>query len=820
MPDTSDNGSGDGGATYAQQVRTPAVARLALALVVSVLAGVALAGLAFPLVGGAGLVAQAGAQTFLDLPQKLTATALPQRTRILDRNGHLVATLFLQNRVPVRIADVPRSVQSALIAIEDSRFYEHNGLDVKGTLRALARNSSSGSVQQGGSTLTQQYVKNVLLEAAHGRQAGQDAARERSVRRKLQEARYALQLEKTMSKAKILEGYLNIAYFGNGAYGIGTAASHYFSRPVQRLSLAQGALLAGMVQNPTRFDPQVHPRAARARRNTVLSRMHELGRLGDAAYQRALHEPLRLAVTSTRSGCEAPGVRAPFFCDYVRRYLEEGPVRNALGATLAERQDLLLAGGLTIRTTLDPVVQVAAQTAVDARVPPGDPSGVVSVVDTVEPGTGAVRAMAVDRAYGDKRGQTKVNFALGGSLGFHAGSTFKAFVLARALQMGIPLSTTIDSPQRYESKVFSNCRGGQGCGPYTITNAGDSEAGTFDLPTATWLSVNTYYLQLEERTGVAAPAALAESLGVHSLVNGRDDQPLVRGGSFVLGSSGVSPLDMAAAYAAFAAHGNFCPPRPVTSITRADGHPLALPGAPCRQALEAGVADTVTSVLRGVIDGPNAFRTGRGASIGRPAAGKTGTENDSKAAWFVGYTPQLATAVWLGKPTPTPLVGATINGQYFRHGVFGGDIPASIWQQTMAQALQGVPVTPFTGADGAFLSGQQVVVPDLTGQPVDVATQALRDLGFSVTVGYRVRAGPIPYGAVARTYPRAGSSVSPGSTVTIIPSNGKFYVAPAPTSAPPAVPSATSAPVATTAPPTPPPAPAPQPKPQPSKKRH
>ncbi|MGZ6827226.1 MAG: transglycosylase domain-containing protein, partial [Mycobacteriales bacterium] len=568
---------------------TPGLQRIALALAVCLLTGLALAGLALPVVGGLGLAAKSASDTFNDLPDQLPALALQQRSRILDADGHVLATLFTENRVQVRLDDVPVLARQALIAIEDNRFYEHRGIDVKGTLRALARNSSSGAVQQGGSTLTQQYVKNVLIESART-EAGQKAATERTAKRKLQEAKYALALEHRMTKDQILEGYLNIAYYGSGVYGIGTAANHYFGKAASQLDLAQGALLAGMVQNPNAYDPTLHPRAAVTRRNTVLARMQQLGYISAADQAAASREPLHLRVTTVHSGCEAPGVSAPFFCDYVRRYLEDGPAGAALGSTRQERQERLLAGGLTIRTTLDPKVQLAAQQAVNGKVPPTDPFGAVAVADTVEPGTGYVKAMAVDRPYGEGKGQTKVNYAIGGSAGFQGGSTFKAFVLARALQMGISPRLTLYAPQRYCPKAFSYVIDGR-CG---VSNAGDSESGTFDLVSATWDSVNTYYVQLEERTGLVTPPGLAEALGIREIDGSFSGGNLPRGNpSFVLGTPQVSPLAMAGAYAAFAEHGLFCPPRPVVSITDSRGRSIPVKADPCTQAIESSVADDV-----------------------------------------------------------------------------------------------------------------------------------------------------------------------------------------------------------------------------------
>jgi membrane peptidoglycan carboxypeptidase len=288
---------------------------------------------------------------------------------------------------------------------------------------------------------------------------------------------------------------------------------------------------------------------------------------------------------------------------------------------------------------------------------------------------------------------------------------------------------------------------------------------------------------------------------------------LGRNPTFVLGPYGVSPLAMAGAYATFAARGVFCPPNPIESITDSRGDEVALPRSPCSQVIEREVADQVTSILRGVIDGPAPHRTGRAASIGRPAAGKTGTTNDSKAAWFIGYTPQLATAVWIGKKTPTPMQGVTINGRHYE-AVYGGSIPAPIWKQVMEGALQGVPAEDFT-APAKVDTGTLVPVPDVTGQPVEVAEQTLRDAGFGVLVGAASNAAPVPAGAVARTLPLAGTPIPAGSTVTIVPSTGRppavtataaptvASPAPAPTkpgNGPPASPAPTSAPSPTPSP--------------------
>ena len=790
-----------------------ALLRIGLALLVSVLAGVLVAGLAAPAVGGLGLVVKAGADDFLSLPAELITPALASRSRVLAADGSVLATFYSVNRIEVPLASIPVTMRQAIVAIEDSRFYEHNGVDYKGTVRAAVTNLRSGAVSQGGSTLTQQYVKNALVQAATDK-AGQVAATDRSADRKLREARYALALEQKLSKDEILHRYLEIAYFNNGVYGIGTAAQYYFNKPVEQLTLAESALLAGVVQNPGLYDVSSKDPAVLAellaRRNVVLARMRDIGSITEPVRAATSALPLT-AVNPVKVGqdCGAAGIVAPFFCDYVRHELEDTPVGAALGPDRATRARRLFTGGLTIQTTLDPRVQAAAQTAVDSQLPNGDPSGIAAASDIVEPGVGAIRAMAVDRPYGDNKakGQTQVNLATGGTFGVQPGSTFKAFFLAAALQQGIPLSTQFFAPAKYSSPA-NGCPKADNGRQFVLSNAGDSESGTFDLRTGTQDSVNTYYAQIAELTGLDKPLALAESLGVKQLDRGTE-KSLPRVCSSFLGSATVSPLAMAGAYAAFAAHGVYCPPRAVVAVTGPDGKALAVPPTPCAQAIEAGVADTVTSVLTGVIDGDSPGRTGGAASIGRPAAGKTGTTDLSLAAWFVGYTPQYSTATWIGHvPNPTPMVNIKINGRGYAQ-VYGGTLPASIWHQTMLETMAPLPVKGFAPADPNVADGNTAAgtsVPDVTGRSYDDAVRQLTAAGLAPAPGRAVPSG-LAAGLVVYTTPRAGRNAPPGSTVYIYRSTGS-RPAPAPLPKPaattpaPAAPS--PAPPAPPAPPTPP----------------
>lgn len=735
---------------------------------VSTLAGVVAAGVALPFVGGAGLAAKSSADAFMALPSDLETPPLPQRSRILAADGSVLATFYYENRVAVPLAEVAPVMQTAIVDIEDDRFYEHSGFDLKGALRALVTNGQAGQVRQGGSTLTQQYVKNVLIESAQTKQ-GRQAASKQTLARKVRELRYATALEERDSKQQILEGYLNIAYFGSGAYGVEAASRHFFGHPASQLTLPQAALLAGLVRNPNGYDPIAHAKAAKERRDTVLDRMAQLGSITQAQAEEAKASPLGLNVQQTDNGCAGSG--APFFCDYVlQRFLHD----DNIAPTLAARRALLLRGGLTIQSTMDPTVQAAAQQAVDSTVPRTSRFG--TAIAMVQPGTGKVLALAVNRDYGSAPDQTTVNYATdkayGGSSGFPAGSTFKVFTLIAALEDGLPLSLRINSPQTVTVPGFTDCRTGKPLPAYQVSNAGDSEAGNFTMAQATVESVNTYYVQLERRIGLCDPVRVAGQLGVADA----DGSPLpTNHPSFTLGTDSVSPLTMAEAYATLAAHGNHCDPVAIISVTGADGKRLDIPPPTCEQVVDPKIADTVTSVLTGVIADPKGTAHGVQGIVGRPAAGKTGTVENYAAAWFAGYTPQIAAAVWLGDPRggfKYPLDHVTIGGQFYPQ-VYGATVPAPIWAKAMAGALAGQPVVPFAAADAGVANGTPVVIPDVQGLTVGQATQQLQAHKLTVTVSPTQVPSGVPAGQVAGTDPPAGTGVLALSTVTLLVSNGQ-----------------------------------------------
>ncbi|THJ75831.1 penicillin-binding protein [Candidatus Frankia alpina] len=792
----SNGRGGTGGRSGTGGRRTRRMAsRLAGLGLLSVVAGVLVGMLALPVVGAVGLTVKDSADDFMDLPPNLTVPPLAQASRILDARGNQIAVLSgEQNREIVPLSRVPQVMRRAVVDIEDSRFYEHDGLDYKGLIRAYLTNRENGEVTQGGSTLTQQYVKNVLLMSATT-PAEKKAATEQTVRRKLREARYALYLEAHLSKDEILERYLNIAYFGDGAYGIEVAAKHYFNVGVERLTLPQAATLAGLVKNPTAFNPVLHPQTARERRNVVLDRMLELHHLSQADFRRA-HDSELVLDRPARSADPCADSGAPFFCALVRQQLLKD---RTFAPTEEDARRLLFEGGLTIRTTLDPVAEQAAQSAATEVIPIGN--RVAASVAMMQPGTGQVLAVAINREYGaTDDGQpaslptdfvhTKEIYPVDED-SFSPGSTFKVFTLISALESGLPLSTTLHAPVCYHSNVFpnpdpqnKNCYG----------NADPSEDGFYSLTTATWGSVNTYYIQLAEKLGVLKTAEVARRMGVSScrIRPQNNDDPECKGidgisrvdGSSILGSNEISTMDLATAYSTLAARGRRCDPRTVLAITqRVGGADRPLPfnaGAPCEQVLDPKIADTVSAVLEGVIKHGTASGNGQ---IGRPAAGKTGTAEGFSTASFAGYIPQLAAAVTLADPRgPTSHPLTNVLGR----NVFGGGYPAQVWSRTMTRTINGLglPVEPLPAPDDTQPQVPVKVLPNVVGQPQQVAEQILVQLGFHVTS--QPVPAPVAPGIVVYMSPGPGGPVSINTEIRLAVSGGLTGAPVLPGGSPPA----------------------------------
>ena len=667
--------------------------RIAAVAAIAVLSGALVGLMLVPFAGSLGVLTRDVVRDFESLPDELNTPPLPERSVILAADGSVLATLYYQNRVEIPLGSIAPIMRQATIAVEDSRFLEHNGVDFRGIVRAFASNASSGEISEGASTLTMQYVKNVLVNQAVTPEE-LEAARGDNSARKLKEVRFALALEKRFTKSEILSRYLNIAYFGSGAYGIEAAARRYFSKPAANLNLVEAATLAGIVQRPTAYDPLRNPELSQERRDVVLSRMAALGYITPEAAEQARAIPVTstLNPTEVANGCTSS--YAPFFCDYVVQTIRTDPT---FGESPEEREVFLRRGGYTITTTIDPTVQNQVTDVVNTAIPPTDDSGKAAAISMIEPGTGRILAMTQNRTWGTSgKGKTTYNYNvnqdMGGTMGMQAGSTFKVFTLAAALEAGISPSEYISAPSPATFNNFVNCETGVPFEPVTVRNS--TTSGTLNMPQATAYSTNTYFMALEERVGICRTVDIAESLGV-TLGNGN---PLLRVPSFTLGTMEVSPLAVANAYATFAAHGRYCEPVSIIEIRDRDGARLPVPDGNCQQILDRAVADGVTYMLNGVVDGNISGRTGAAMSLGdRPVAGKTGTTNESAAVWFAGYTPQVASAVWVGDPRggfAFPLKDITINGTYYRQ-VFGGTFPGPIWKESMQIASANLPIVDF-----------------------------------------------------------------------------------------------------------------------------
>lgn len=767
-----------------------ALALLLSLVLVAAVGGVVAAGLVLPGVAAANTATDLSANAFEDLPTELKPSDLPEKSRILAADGTLLATFFNEDRVVVPDDQIAQTMKDAVVAIEDKRFFEHSGVDPQGMLRAFVRNEfSSGDGQEGASTLTQQYVKNVLLQAAATiedkaeQQAAMDAATEsegsEGVARKLREAKLAITLEKTMSKSEILGKYLNIAQFGASVYGVESAAQRYFSKPASQLTYLEAATIAGITKNPSSLDPTRHPEASQARRDLVLAAMHDQGYITDEEFTTGKATPLAdtLHLQDVKLGCQAAGdavAGSGYFCDYVTKVIKNDP---AFGETEEERLALLYRGGLTITTTLDPRQQTIADAEVKAVVPVGDSSGVQSAISIVEPGTGKITAMAQTTTYNPAQSapgssETAVNYntdaTYGGSTGFAPGSTFKPFTLAEWLKEGHSLYETIDArPLQYPMSAFnaSSCGVKFANQPYKFGNAGEGSRAIMTVLDATRNSVNSGYIAMATQLNLCGIIDTATSLGVHQAGNGEPFQVLPAN---VIGSDSVAPLTMAAAFATFASGGTYCKPIAITSVIDPDGNALTVPSAGCTQALEPRIANAINYALQNVWNG-TAKSVG---APGFPSAGKTGTTSRNEYTWFVGYTPRLAGAVWVGHADAMiPVQFTTVGGTYTKY-TYGSTFAAPIWKAFMTQALADGAENPgFAAANDKEIYGEKITLPSVLGMTVDVATSTLTNAGFKVNVASEQVASTYAAGTVAQQSP-SGTAVR-GSSITLTLSNGQ-----------------------------------------------
>ena len=750
-------------------MRAPTVGRklysALLFVLVSVVGGVLVAGLAVPTAGVGAELAKASAGALQAIPKDIETPPPAEGSTVLMADGSVLTNFFDENRAYVTLDQVSPMMKQAQLAVEDQRFYSHGALDFRGTLRALVRTSSGNT--QGGSTLTQQYVKLALLDKAvtEDDAEAKAAAYDRTFSRKLLELRYAIALEERLSKDEILERYLNLSYYGAGAYGVQAAAKRYFGIDAKDLDLAQSAMLAGLVRNPATTDPINYEKIALERRNNVLDVMltqadrPEVWHFTDPVTKAQVTEAKavgfdRSRVTPTPHGC----VSAEFqnLCSVVENILLTLP---SLGPDKTSRERTFKRGGLTIQTQIDPRTQRAAQQAVSAYVYPTDP--VIGLMVMIEPGTGLIKAAAQSRPdLGTGPGQTYLSYAMekeiGNAGGFFGGSTYKAFVLAAAINKGFPTARTYDAPKvkNWHGETFTNCTG-----PFTfkgdknkweVTNAGG--AGEFDMYSGTKSSVNNYFIALEQDVGICDSVRMAETLGLkiqYGQVKKSDGSyrpqtidDVGSNPSFTLGTAESSPVSLANAYATLAARGLRCDPIVLKGITSKAGKAFEVPSANCQQVIPQEVADRVNDVMRGPFNGGTASSS---RIAGYNLAGKTGTDGrNTKAIWLVGYTPNLAGAAMIGIDRSHPrfkpmhdddrrIQGTPIrDGKYRLRGSSGGEAGVGIWLPAMRVALEGMPRDDFVRP--TKVKQPVIDIPSCSGMGLNECRTTLQQAGFGTSI--------------------------------------------------------------------------------------
>ena len=694
-----------------------ALGRILGFLAASIMCGVLVASLVVPAVAAAGMGVSSSIDFFEKLPSELTVQPPSQATKVLTADGQPIATFYAENRVQVPLDQMSPFIKDGIIAIEDSRFYEHAGVDPQGILRALVSNLTKGG-EQGASTITQQYVTNVLNEAqlAQDRPDAVVLNGQKNLGDKLREMKLAITLEKKYSKDQILEGYLNIVFFSNNAYGIEAAARHLFSTTAKDLTLPQAALLAGVVNSPTLYNPVTNPDKSIVRRNQVLGEMLRLGKITQAQHDEAVATPIQLKISPQQQGC-ANATMAPYFCDYISHLILNNP---AYGPTEAERERLLYRGGLTIVTTLDSRLQAAAQAQVDGTAGANPDHWAASLL-SIQPGSGKILAMAQNTVFLPQPGKfdTNLNFNveardaqgndLNGAGGFQPGSTMKPFTFAEWLNEGKTLTAEVDASRRVYPLGFpwrDSC--GKVLGAYSTAQANPALGAADDLQNAEdgfyrpmpvnyglYNSINTATFASASQLDFCGIQKMVDAVGLHS---GLDSSPVnMHQLGNLLGGTGVAPLTLANAFATFATDGRFCAPIALVEIKDASGAKLPAQAPDCHDAVKPDVARGVNSVLQDVLKKGSGVWINPKVQDKVPTSAKTGTSNNNGSTWVLGYTTGLVTASFFGDALEGQKragQNVTINGTFYPR-LDGYMIAGPQWANYMLKVAPLYPAGPF-----------------------------------------------------------------------------------------------------------------------------
>jgi len=690
--------------SHSRAVRPAQLLALLLAfLSVSSLMGVVTAGMLVPVAGPTALVAKSVPSVFNELPGDLQTVTPAEESQLLDSSGGVIAHFYDKQRIVVPSANIADVMKKAIVAIEDKRFYEHNGVDATGIARALVTNLGD-SGRQGASTITQQYVRNSLAERGYleGDAEQVSAATEQTTERKLREIKYALALEKTQSKDEILTGYLNIAPFGPITYGVEAASQRYFSKSASELNYLEAALLAGLVQSPVQYDPLTHPEAAQERRDTVLATMLDQGVITQEEYDEGIATTVdsMLHPTVSSEGCSGADSSKAYFCDYVLSQFLEDPT---FGATRIERERLLKTQGITIRTTLDSAKQDAAYASLTNAIPVGDASGLNDALVSLDPRTGKVLAMAQNTTYGIEAGQTMSNYAADGN--FQVGSTFKVFTLLQWFKEGHSAYETVGSANTFYPNGAFKCDG------RSITTEGyqvndlAGKTGTMNVVRATGQSVNQAFVNMASRVDFCSIFQTAYDMGITE--DGEVPAPFPAN---ILGSVSSSPLHMASVFATIANSGQQCKPQSIESVTDRDENVLKEFAADCKEVISPDLANKTAALLTA---SAGQYYTSTRLGDGRPFAAKSGTTDGHANTWLTGFTPSLATSVWVGHGdnSSQEVSGVVINGVYHSE-IFGETyVGQNIWAPYMTQALAGTPIEAVSNANIGATTPQRGATP-------------------------------------------------------------------------------------------------------------
>ena len=678
--------------SHSRAVRPTQLFALLLAfLSVSALMGVVGAGMLVPIAGPTALVAKSAPSVFNELPGDLQNVAPAEESQILDSSGAVIAHFYDKQRIVVPSANISDVMKKAIIAIEDKRFYEHNGVDATGIARAFVTNLGD-SGRQGASTITQQYVRNSLAERGYleGDADQVSAATEQTTERKLREIKYALALEKTQSKDEILTGYLNIAPFGPITYGVEAASQRYFSKSASELNYLESALLAGLVQSPVQYDPLVHPDAAKERRNTVLAAMLEQNVITQEEYDKGIDTTIdsMLHPTVSSEGCSGAESSKAYFCDYVLAQFLEDPT---FGETRTERERMLKTQGITIRTTMDPTMQNAAFSSLTHTIPVGDASGLNDALVSLDPRSGRVLAMAQNTTYGIESGETMSNYSADGN--FQVGSTFKVFTLLEWFKEGHSAYETVGSNNTFYGNGSFKCGGRAIYTDGYQVNDLAGKTGTMNVVRATGQSVNQAFVNMASRVDFCAIFDTAYNMGITE--DGEVPSPFPAN---ILGSVSSSPLQMASVFGAIANSGQQCTPQSIESVTDRDENVLKEFSADCKEVISADVANKTAALLTA---SAGQYYTSTRLGDGRPFAAKSGTTDGHANTWLTGFTPSVVTSAWVGHgANSSQEVGSvTINGKYYAE-IYGETfVGQNIWAPYMTQILAGTPVENVSSAN-------------------------------------------------------------------------------------------------------------------------